>query len=198
MNLIKMIIMGAGLLLMWNGYQEGKDPTPPAPAPSPDNPSPAPVVVPNGGADVHLTIDPPVQIAPVPSDPNILNASAPIRQTLKGHAEDALKLSWAFKGWADLIAPDSDIKSTSQFQVIQQKAMEELLRKHQLAGKYPLATPINAVMIAAFTPAGLVENGVLKAEAWSPAASTAAANAFNAISYQCFNAYLDSVVVPNK
>ena len=204
MELIKTLVMGAGLLLMWNGYQEGKDVTPdPVPVPSPDpNPSPSPApgpVVPTPvpvtpGTTLKIVVDPPEQLAPAPN-PAFVASAAPLYAALKGHPDDALKLARAYAAWANLIATDSSLKTTQQFQQAYTSAMQVLLSKHAIAGKYSHKLTHDP-MIAVFTAAGLADGTNMKAEAWSPAAAQAAKDAFNLISYECFRAYADSLVAP--
>jgi len=202
MELIKTIVMGAGLLLMWNGYQEGKDPTPPTPAPSPlpapdpspgPNPSPVPgPIVP--GTTLKIVVDPPEQLAPVPN-PSYLSSAAPLYAALKGHPEDALKLARAYAAWANLIATDGTLRTTQEFQQAYTSAMQVLLAKHAIAGKYSHKLT-NDPIVAVFTAAGLADGTTVKAEAWTPVAGNAAKEAFNLISHECFRAYADSVVTP--
>lgn len=207
MELIKTLVMGAGLLLMWNGYQEGKDVPTPAPAPAPDvppspvptpgpvNPSPSPTpIVP--GTTLKIVVDPPEQLAPAPN-PSYLPSAAPLYAALKGHPDDALKLARAYAAWANLIATDGTLRTTQEFQQAYTSAMQVLLAKHAIAGKYSHKLTHDP-MIAVLTSYGFADGSTMNSGAWTPQIAQASAEAFNLVSHECFRAYVDSVVTPAK
>lgn len=189
---LRTLALIAGLALMYNGYQAGKAPDP-NPVPTPDNPDPAPQPVPGGTLKIISDVDNP---PPAPTNPQVAAASAPIRQLLQGNAMDALKLSRTFTGWSELIAGSQSLKTTADMQKILQDAMTMLLARHRMAGKYALTQPIDATITAAFASVGLTDGGTLASAPWTPAAAGAAKQAFDAIAYQCFQAFIDATRKP--
>lgn len=183
---LRTLALIAGLALMYNGYQAGKAPDP-VPTPTPDNPDPKPV--PGGTIKIVSDVDNP---PPAPTNQQVAAASAPIRQILSANAMDALKLSRTFTGWSELIAGSQSLKTTGDMQKILQDAMSMLLARHQMAGKYALTQPIDATMTAAFAAVGLTDGGTLASGVWTPAAAGATKQAFDAIAYQCFQAFIDA------
>ena len=197
-NLIRAIVAAGGLALAYNGYMEGKvappSPTPPVVVPDDPRPSPPPSPVPT---TIKVVTRPDERLAPVPTIPGVVSASAPIRQILLGHPDDAITLARTFSAWAKLIARDSGLKTTDEFQQAYLGAMQIIVQTHELAGKYQLNPAIDATIKAAFANAGLTDlqdNNRVKSGPWDAAAQQSAGAAFDAISYQCFRAFLDSQV----
>lgn len=196
LDLLRTLGVAGCLFLAYNGYAAGKaNPSPDPvvdPIVDPDDSTPDPDSI----AGIKVITSPPESLAPAPANAAVAAASLPIVQVLSGHGDDAIKLARAFRQWADLIARDSTIKSTDEFQQAYVEAMQVLFQRHSLAGKYPLNAPTDATFDAAFANAGLIDAATnqVKSGPWTPQAQAAAAEAFNAISYQCFKAYLASQI----
>lgn len=192
METIKTLLILAGLGLAYNGYAEmNKDVTPtPPPVVNPDNSTPIPTPAPLGSIQIISDQD---SIPPAPANSELLSTSLPIKQALMGNPADALKLARTFRGWSQLITQTQEIKTTSEFQNAYIKSMIVLLARHQMAGKYALNQPMDATFLAAFRAVGLVDGNTVKSAEWSPTAAQAAAQAFDAASYQCYQAFAESV-----
>lgn len=188
---LRIIAVLAGLALAYDGYQAGKDGSPDP------SPTPTPVVTPD--TPIKITIDGNEAIPPAPTG-TVAEASLPIKTTLltKGTALDSIKLARTFRSWAELLARKPGLKTTSDFRNAYIAANTVLFTRHGSAGKWgnSLNEAFDKTLVASFANKGLVENGAIKAAAWSPEAASAAEEAFNAISYQCFQAFLEQSTKP--
>ncbi len=196
-NVLRIIGISVGLLTAYTGYYEKPSTPSPAPVvPAPDTPTPVtPTPVVPEGSSIKIITPADETIAPAPTNPALLTVSAPIKQTLTGHPDDAIKLARAFHQWSQLIARDKTLKTTDEFQQAYIEATQVLFQQTQLAAKgYSINQPSDATFDAAFEAVGLLDTSTrnVKSGEWNATAQGAAAAAFDAISYQCFQAFLQS------
>lgn len=189
LKVIRIIAMLGGLALAWDGYQEGKsDVTPPTPVVTPDTP-------------IKITIEGDEKIPPAPTG-TVAEASASVKAVLlaKGTALDSIKLARTFRSWAELLARKPGLKTTADFRTSYVQANTVLFQRHGTAGKWgnSLNEAFDKTLTAAFANRGLVENGGIKAVPWDAACASAAEEAFNAISYQCFQAFIEQSTKPKQ
>lgn len=187
MQTIRTLLVVTGIYLAWAGYQEGK-------VEVPDDDNPTPISVPEGST-VKIISEGDKDFPSAPTG-LVATASLPIRAVLleRGTAEDAIKLARTFRGWAELLSRRPEIKTTADFHKAYVDANKVLFTRHPLAGKWgdQLNKAFDATISAAFQEKGLTEpDGKVKAVAWDANCALAAETAFNAISYQCFQAFLE-------
>lgn len=187
MQHLKTLVVVAGTLLAYHGYVNGKKPKP---SPVPD-PGPAPSVTVISEADTDF-----------PSAPTgtLAVASLPVRSVLlsKGTPDDAIRLARAYRSFAELLSRRPSIKSTADFRDIYIASTQALLKKTSVDGRYAgsLDTAINNTIVASFAEFKLVENGEILSTTWTDACANAAEQAFKAVSYQCFQAFLELSAKP--
>lgn len=187
-NIIRIGLMLAGAYVAYNGYQNGKS------APVPDIVAPDIPV----GASVQILSTPSAPVPIAPTNPAVANASLPaVDVLLQGSEEGAWKWAHVYRGWKDLIARRPAIKTTTDFHRAYVDASLVLLNKHQAAKESGVRlNPIaEATLIAAFQAKGLTEaddkgQQRIKAMPWNDQCSQAAEEAFSALSFQAFEAFL--------
>lgn len=200
MSLPRLLALGLAALLIFSGYR-GIDPapvppTPPAPEPTPNpepQPEPLPPVppVPPTPAELLIKVDPPETLPvtlPPGASPELIAASQPLAQVLRGAPDDALVLSRAFTAWARWLSQSPTIDNTTEFRALYLKATTLLLKNHSIEGKYQ--GRIDQAVDASFrTFAALTTEDV----PWTPDLRTQAQTVFQTLAYQAFQAYLASI-----
>lgn len=218
LNAIRIILMAGCLVVAYDGYQGGKTPVVPTPAPVPSpvvptpsptpnpqpaptpspvptpSPTPTPVIIPNDDIVTIRVVTKPDEDIAAPPAVDLLPISDPIKVALKGHSDDAIKLARTFHQWSKLFGRDVDTKTIGEFQQTYIRATTILYQGTPLAGKYPLNKPIDETMKLVFKQAGLADDSGLVDGAWDDRGRKAAAATFDAISYQCFQAFIQSNV----
>lgn len=156
------------VVLMISGYRD-------APSPNPDSPD--------------KSVFPPAPVG------ELLAASSPIKEILLGNPELAWKLACSFRDFSDVLGRgNADFQTTQDFRNAYIGTVKILYAKQpgveQFQGRLDAA--IDKTFLASFATQGLTENGAVKSVPWSPQATSAAVAAFDAVSYQCRQAYLES------
>lgn len=179
----RLALIVAGAYFAYQGYKNVK---------APDTPD-APVTIPDG-ATIKIISDADKDFPAAPTG-TVAAASFPVKTTLlqMGTKEDAWKLACTFRGWSQLLARKPSIKTTADFHKAYVDANKVLLTRHPSAGKWgnQLNVAFDATIKASFANKGLNEEGMVKAVAWDMNCQAAAEEAFNAISHQCFQAFLE-------
>lgn len=201
MSLPRLLALALAAFLIFSGYR-GVDPAPnpgpvppdPAPLPVPPDPQPEPVPpapVPPTPAELVIKVDPPETLPvtlPPGASPELIAASQPLAQVLRGAPDDALVLSRAFTAWARWLSQSPTIDNTTEFRALYLKATTLLLKNHSIEGKY--GGRIDQAVDASFrTFAALTTEDV----PWTETQRDQARTVFQTLAYQAFQAYLASI-----
>lgn len=172
------VLLVGGLVFAGHGWYVGGKSTP-IPKPSPASPTVIKII---------SDLDDPFPQTPL--SPAVLAASTPIRTVLKGNPEDAIKLARTFRAWSDLIHRDTTLKTMGQFRAAYVRSVQVLAQKSKLAGKYKgkIDAAIDATMNAAFN----APSGVQDTVPFTDVSRASAVVALDAVSYQCYQAFIDS------
>ena len=185
-------IAGVFLILAGQGIIDVKKPDPnpvptpvviPEPSPSP-TPTPTPTPVPNPTPTPTPQPEPPIVIENFPSLPQTYNeVSKSITASLfkKETAEDALTYARAFRDAANALRVDTTITSNSHFI----KVYENFLRN--LVNAYPGLATRNAGLAAAIEQ--VLQTQGLEIATWDEAKRKSMAEAMDAVSARCLQAY---------
>ena len=186
---LKTILVLAGLYFAYQGYIDANPPIPtPIPDPTPvPIPDPSPVPIPSE-ITLRVITAPPEDFPGAPTSTELYTASEPLVALLKGSPEDSIKLARAFKAWADWLAQSPSIGNTDQFQELYIKSTVLLLKNHSIEGKY--SGQIDKAVDASLRVFPALR---ISGQPWTPERVGEAQQAFNALSHQCFRAYLEGV-----